>query len=60
MLDRGATTWWETWDADQVYSKSLSHGWGSAPTWFISKYASQIPSVASLHAKTTPQKENTE
>ncbi len=39
LLERGATTWWETWDADQDYSKSLSHGWGAAPTWFLSTYA---------------------
>jgi alpha-L-rhamnosidase len=36
MLDRGATTWWETFDADDRYSSALSHGWGSAPTWFLS------------------------
>lgn len=39
LLARGATTWWETWDADRDHSKSLSHGWGSAPTWFLSTYA---------------------
>jgi alpha-L-rhamnosidase len=39
LLERGATTWWETWDADADPGKSLSHGWGSAPTWFLSTYA---------------------
>lgn len=39
LLARGATTWWETWSADQHQNQSLSHGWGSAPTWFLSTYA---------------------
>ncbi len=39
LLERGATTWWERWDADEHPSQSLSHGWGSAPTWFLSTYA---------------------
>jgi alpha-L-rhamnosidase len=38
MLEAGATTWWERFDADQYYSQSLSHGWGSSPTWFLSTY----------------------
>lgn len=38
LLERGATTWWERWDADQHPDQSLSHGWGSAPTWFLSTY----------------------
>jgi alpha-L-rhamnosidase len=42
LLDRGATTWWETWDADRDLRKSLSHGWGSAPTWFLSTYAKHL------------------
>lgn len=60
LLDKGATTWWETWDADQVYSKSLSHGWGSAPTWFLSIYAPLITSGALQSARTSPEKETTE
>jgi len=43
MLDRGATTWWETLDADHNYAKALSHGWGSAPTWFLSTYVPTVP-----------------
>lgn len=38
MLDRGATTWWEHFQADQVYAASLSHAWGGSPTWFLSTY----------------------
>lgn len=38
MLDHGATTWWERFDSPQDYAASLSHGWGSAPTWFLSTY----------------------
>jgi alpha-L-rhamnosidase len=41
MLNQGATTWWETWSSNQQYNTSLSHGWGSAPTWFLSKYVPQ-------------------
>lgn len=41
LLERGATTWWERWDADQHPDQSLSHGWGSAPTWFLSTYVKQ-------------------
>ena len=38
MLDRGATTWWELFNSDRSYTSSLSHGWGSAPTWFLTSY----------------------
>ncbi len=38
MIDRGATTWWENFSADQSYTASLSHAWGSSPTWFLSTY----------------------
>ena len=38
MLDLGATTWWERFDADQYYTASLSHVWGGSPTWFLSTY----------------------
>jgi hypothetical protein len=38
MIDRGATTWWENFIADQHYTFSLSHAWGSSPTWFLSTY----------------------
>jgi alpha-L-rhamnosidase len=38
MLDRGATTWWEHFNADKSYTASLSHGWGTSPTWFLTTY----------------------
>jgi alpha-L-rhamnosidase len=38
MLDQGAKTWWEGFYAYRSYKGSLSHGWGSAPTWFLSTY----------------------
>ncbi|MFZ6026454.1 MAG: family 78 glycoside hydrolase catalytic domain [Chloroflexota bacterium] len=38
MLGRGATTWWERLDADQVWTQSLSHAWGGSPTWFLTTY----------------------
>lgn len=39
MLNKGATTWWEWFEADRYYSNSLSHGWAGSPTWFLSTYA---------------------
>jgi hypothetical protein len=38
MLNQGATSWWERLDADQVWTQSLSHGWGVSPTWFLTTY----------------------
>lgn len=38
MLDLGATTWWEWFTSDQRPAQALSHGWGSAPTWFLTTY----------------------
>jgi alpha-L-rhamnosidase len=38
MLDHGATTWWENFNAYQSYTASLSHGWGSSPTWFLTRW----------------------
>lgn len=38
MLDRGATTWWELFNSNRWYTSSLSHGWGSGPTWFLTTY----------------------
>ncbi len=38
LLDLGATTWWETFNANQNYWSTLSHGWGSGPTWFLTRY----------------------
>ena len=38
LIDLGATTWWESFTANTRYANALSHGWGSAPTWFLSTY----------------------
>jgi alpha-L-rhamnosidase len=38
LLNAGATTWWEVFDADQRYTNALSHGWGGSPTWFLTTY----------------------
>ena len=38
LLDLGATNWWEVFTPNQYYSKSLSHGWGSSPTGFLTQY----------------------
>ena len=38
MVQRGATTWWENFGAIDHYNGSLSHAWGSSPTWFLSEY----------------------
>jgi hypothetical protein len=38
LLDSGATTWWERFDALSYHSASLSHVWGGSPTWFLSTY----------------------
>ncbi len=38
LLDAGATTWWESFEAGQKRTASLSHAWGGAPTWFLTTY----------------------
>jgi alpha-L-rhamnosidase len=38
LLDRGATTWWESFTAESRPDASYSHGWGGAPTWFLTTY----------------------
>jgi alpha-L-rhamnosidase len=38
LLDQGATTLWERFDSDRDHKTSLSHGWGGAPTWFLSTH----------------------
>ena len=38
MLSLGATTWWEGFNGYRNYGGSLSHGWGSSPTWFLTSY----------------------
>ncbi|MFN8439628.1 MAG: amylo-alpha-1,6-glucosidase [Caldilineaceae bacterium] len=38
LIDLGATTWWEGWNSQASYKGALSHGWGSAPTWFLTTH----------------------
>ncbi|MBN2147311.1 MAG: hypothetical protein JW726_07975 [Anaerolineales bacterium] len=38
LIQLGATTWWENFKAIGNYRNSLSHGWGSSPTWFLTTY----------------------
>jgi alpha-L-rhamnosidase len=38
LLDAGATTWWESFSAESRPDASFSHGWGGAPTWFLTTY----------------------
>jgi alpha-L-rhamnosidase len=38
MLNSGATTTWEIYNANKNFTQSLSHGWGSSPTWFLTTY----------------------
>ncbi len=51
MLDKGATTFWETFPAESLdsrpihWSRSLCHGWSAAPAYFLS---SQVLGVMPL------------
>ena len=38
LINLGATSWWERFDANDDYKASLSHGWGGSPTWFLTSY----------------------
>ncbi|MBN1667168.1 MAG: hypothetical protein JW862_08760, partial [Anaerolineales bacterium] len=38
LLQAGATTWWERFDAGERFYASLSHAWGSAPNWYLTTY----------------------
>jgi alpha-L-rhamnosidase len=38
LLDAGATSWWESFYADGRPDQALSHGWGGAPTWFLTTH----------------------
>jgi alpha-L-rhamnosidase len=39
LLDNGATTWWEGFNNSEARpDASYSHGWGGAPTWFLTTY----------------------
>lgn len=38
LLDAGATSWWESFYAEGRPDQALSHGWGGAPTWFLTTH----------------------
>jgi alpha-L-rhamnosidase len=38
IIDSGATTLWEHFNSYLHHNASLSHGWGGAPTWFLTTY----------------------
>lgn len=55
MLDMGATTWWENFISDRRYDNSLSHAWGSAPTWFLSTYVLGAQTTSAQGWRVAPQ-----
>jgi hypothetical protein len=57
MLGQGATTWWEGWDFDtdlfgqpwvpgEQHNLSLAHGYGAAPTYFLTTLGLGVRPVA--------------
>jgi len=38
LISQGAATWWELYTPNQRRDNSLSHAWGSSPTWFLSSH----------------------
>jgi len=38
LVDLGATMLWEHFNSYLHHNASLSHGWGGAPTWFLTTY----------------------
>jgi alpha-L-rhamnosidase len=38
LLERGLSTWPESWTADERWDAALSHGWGAAPTVFLTRW----------------------
>lgn len=54
LIDLGATTWWEGFNAYTQYDASLSHGWGGAPTWFLTNYLLGARQVGPTHWKVKP------
>jgi hypothetical protein len=38
LMSQGAATWWELYTPNQRRDNSLSHAWGSSPTWFLSSH----------------------
>jgi hypothetical protein len=55
MLDMGATTWWENFVSHQRYDNSLSHAWGSSPTWFLSTYVLGAQATSAQGWRVAPQ-----
>ncbi len=49
MLDRGATTWWENFFADENFNSGLLHAWSGSPTWFLTTYVLGTQSVDGLN-----------
>jgi alpha-L-rhamnosidase len=39
LLERGATTWWESFYSAERPDQALSHAWGGSPTWFLTTHA---------------------
>ncbi len=56
MLERGATTWWESFHSDGNPGASLSHAWGGSPTWALSSFllGAQQPRVGTWHVAPQP------
>ena len=53
MLDKGATTFWETFPNLNAkhWSRSLCHGWSAAPAYFLSTYVLGIQPVEPGYAQ---------
>jgi alpha-L-rhamnosidase len=57
MIERwGATTWWESFDINRgvSYIQSLSHGWGSSPTWFLTTRIAGVRQVSPTRWEARP------
>lgn len=54
MLYQGAPTLKERFDSDLDFGSSLSHGWGGAPTWFLSTYVAGLQSTGPVSWRIEP------
>ncbi|HLF88817.1 MAG TPA: hypothetical protein VI451_07745 [Anaerolineales bacterium] len=54
LLDNGATTLWERFDSNQDHQTSLSHGWGGAPTWFLTTHVAGLQQTSLNSWRATP------
>ncbi len=54
LLDLGANTWWENFMANSFRYNSFSHGWGVAPTWFLSTYVLGFKQISPNRFELTP------